>query len=272
VTAAQIERAPRQGGARRESLGLAVDLLSKRLAVSRAFVFDFYGTLAGDRVSVPPMWRVLNDLGYRSHPQLEAIFEPDGFDGSVTPRMGDHPGHGDWLRDNWRDFVSLSGVRPGEVDTVLAYLLASRDRYRACPLPGAKELLSLLGEHGFRLGLCSNWESDIGPYLEQAELPKFDVVVTSAMEGARKPHRAPFCAAATRLGLRPDEVIFVGDNWYADIAGSLRAGMTPIWIRNGRPSRDMPELVSEFESVAQLGSTLATLLGTTSDPPSSLTT
>lgn len=234
-------------------------LLSRRLSTCRAFVFDFYATLAGDRVPVPPMWRVLGDLGYRSHPELEAIFEPDGFDGSTTPRRGD--GHDEWLRANWRDFVGLSGVPPEKEDAVLAHLYAVRDRYRACSLPGARELLSLLRGHGFRLGLCSNWETDIGPYLEQAGLPEFDAVVTSATEGARKPHPAVFSAIVKRLGVMPHEVIFVGDNWRADIAGALRAGMTPVWIRNDRPSRGMTDLVAEFDSVAQLRDALAPLLG-----------
>lgn len=77
---------------------------------AKAFVFDFYCTLVVDAVSVPPMWQHLNELGYRSNAALQAIFEPDAFDGCLTPSFTTKPSHDEWLLSNWRRFVELSGV------------------------------------------------------------------------------------------------------------------------------------------------------------------
>jgi putative hydrolase of the HAD superfamily len=237
-----------------------VGILRQRLRNTRAFVFDFYATLAGDRVSVPPLWRILNELGYRSHPALEAMFEPDAFDGTLTPRLTEQPAHDEWLRGNWRSFALQSGVPPAEVDDVLEHLLSVLNQYRACAMPGAHQLLTTLGEHGFRIGLCSNWESEIGPFLEQADLSGFDAIVTSSIIGARKPHPAMFATVAKELGATPEEIIFVGDNWSADIVGALRAGMSPMWIRNGRRSMGLTSLVAEYNTLEEFRRDVTCLL------------
>jgi putative hydrolase of the HAD superfamily len=229
--------------------------LANRLLAARAFVFDFYGTLAGDAVSVPPMWQVLADLGYASHPELEAVFEPDGFDGTVTSSLDHGHGHDRWIESNWRSFVRLSGVPPADVEAVLAHLLRVRGAYRAQALPGVHDLLRLLRSRGIRIGVCSNWENDITPYLAQAGLVGIDAVATSVGVGARKPHPMIFAAVCDQLGIDPADGVFVGDNWHADIVGALRYGLTPVWIRGSRPSRALHSHVLEFDTVAELGAT-----------------
>jgi len=236
------------------------NVLDERMRNAKAFVFDFYGTVAGDAVSVPPMWQVLADLGYPSHPELEAMFEPDSFDGTTTISVDGGRGHDGWIEGNWRQFVRLSGVPVERVEEVLRHLLAVRAAYRAKEVPETSSLISLLRSHGLRVGLCSNWENDIDGYLEQAELPSFDAVVTSCQIGARKPNRLIFQAICERLGVAPDDTVFIGDNWQADIVGALRHGMTPVWIRCGRPSRGLTRHVAEFDSLARLFSHMTQLL------------
>lgn len=227
--------------------------LEERLLAARGFVFDFYGTLAGDAVGVPPMWQVLADMGYASHPELEAAFEPDAFDGTVTSSLDNGQGHDRWIEDNWRGFVRLSGVPSADVDAVLAHLLRVRAAYRARAMPGAHELLRALRSRGVLIGVCSNWENDITPYLEQAGLDDIDAVVTSVRVGARKPHPMMFASVCDLLGLAARDGIFIGDNWNADITGALRYGMTPVWIRGSRPSRDLRSHVLEYETLHELG-------------------
>ena len=225
--------------------------LSQTLRSARGVVFDFYGTLAGDRVSVPPMWRELQAMGYPSHPALEAMYEPDAFDGSATPRLGGGPEHDAWLRGNWRGFARHSGVPAVDLERVVDHLLEVRDRYEACALPGAARLIAGLRERGLGVGLCSNWESLIEPYLQQAGLGGFDAVVTSCVLGVRKPHPAIFAEVCTALGLAPGEVLFVGDNWTADVTGALRAGMSAVWLRNGRPPVGV-DVVPEADTIGDL--------------------
>lgn len=48
--------------------------------------------------------------------------------------------------------------------------------------------------------------------------------------GIQKPDRRIFEIAAERLGLPVSEIAFVGDTFYKDISGAIRAGMMPVWM------------------------------------------
>jgi putative hydrolase of the HAD superfamily len=232
--------------------------VERALQTARAYVFDFYGTLIDDDPSVPPMWAYLNELGYGSHPELEAAFEPNSFDGMLTPRADGDPSHDDWLNAGWRRFLELSGVPAPELDATLARMLERRHNFEVRAAARVPELLALLSERGVKLGLCSNWETPIGPYLERAGLLEgFDSIVTSSECGARKPHAAIFEHVSAELGVEPGATVFVGDSWTADVVGALRAGMIPVWLRLGRPSRGLAGIVAEFETVAELEAALS---------------
>ncbi len=59
-------------------------------------------------------------------------------------------------------------------------------------------------------------------------------ILISEIVGCRKPDAAIFIAAASRLDLQPEEVLFVGDNPEADIGGAHRAGMRTAWLQRGQ--------------------------------------
>lgn len=49
--------------------------------------------------------------------------------------------------------------------------------------------------------------------------------------GVEKPHPAMFLSAADALGLAPDRIAMVGNNYRRDIEGAHRAGMAAVWFR-----------------------------------------
>lgn len=213
-------------------------------------MFDFYGTLIDDDVTAPPMWRYLNERGYASHEELEAIFEPNAFDGWLTATTD---AHDEWVHANWRAFLRLSGVPRSDETATLAGMLERRASFEVRRAAGATDLVDLLRRRGVVVGVCSNWETSIAPYMEAAGLPAFDAVVTSRDCGARKPHPSIFEHTCRELNVAPREAVFVGDCWETDVVGALRAGLRPVWIRQNRPSRGLRRgLVFEVESIAQL--------------------
>lgn len=76
---------------------------------------------------------------------------------------------------------------------------------------------------------------------------RFDVVVTSEAVRAYKPDAAPFLTALQKLGLRPGEVLHVGDSLREDVAGARGAGMRTAWVnRSGTRPEDLgqrPDIV-----------------------------
>ena len=102
-------------------------------------------------------------------------------------------------------------------------------------LPGAAELIdSLSGSR--RLGLITNGLSSV----QRSRLglstigPSFEAVVISEEIGFAKPDPRIFEAAFDAMG-RPakDEVLMVGDNLTADIAGAKRFGLATCWLNLG---------------------------------------
>ena len=99
-------------------------------------------------------------------------------------------------------------------------------------------LLRRLAER-YRLAVVSNF--DYTPtaldILERAGVVElFAAVVVSDEVGWRKPRRDIFDAAFVRLGVRPEESLFVGDRADLDVLGAQQLGMDAAWInRDGEP-------------------------------------
>lgn len=109
-----------------------------------------------------------------------------------------------------------------------------------------ESIAPLLGRLGGRygLGLVSNYPDGrvIRQSLVNLGLAEYfgDRVVVSGDVGHAKPHPLPFQTLMGRMGLRPDRVLYVGDNWLGDIQGSKRLGMRAALIRQH-------ELIERFD-------------------------
>jgi putative hydrolase of the HAD superfamily len=105
------------------------------------------------------------------------------------------------------------------------------------PYPGVRRTLVELVRRGIRLGVVTDaprlkgWQR-----LTQLGLAEFfDVVVAFDDTGSRKPDPAPFRAAVEALGLRPFEILFVGDWPERDVQGARALGLKTAFARYGRP-------------------------------------
>ena len=98
---------------------------------------------------------------------------------------------------------------------------------------GAPETLRALKDRGYRVGLISNTGRTPGyalrRILEVLELaPSIDVMVFSNEHGACKPQASIFEELRRGLDVAYEELVFVGDNPYADVHGAQRCGMRAV--------------------------------------------
>jgi len=129
---------------------------------------------------------------------------------------------------------TLYGVTPD--DAVLADLL--RVRYEAFlsviqPIDGVPALLEKLRGR-YRLGFLSNYPdgSAVRESIARSGIAAyFDSIVVSGDLGYCKPHPIVFAKLLEGLGLPAREVVYVGDNWLADVQGARRIGMKAIHMR-----------------------------------------
>ena len=99
------------------------------------------------------------------------------------------------------------------------------------PYPEVLEALDRAHERGLVQGVISDWGTDLVPLLHAHEITRhLDFVVASAAVGAAKPHQEIFHYALARAGLKPAQVIYVGDSYVSDVLGARAVGMTPVLI------------------------------------------
>lgn len=95
--------------------------------------------------------------------------------------------------------------------------------------PHVLEMLQMLKEHGFRLGVLSNRKENCLEYLGQLGLASFfELSLVAGEVQKRKPDPDLFLIALERIGIDPSQAIYVGDNYYADIIGARGAGIFSI--------------------------------------------
>jgi putative hydrolase of the HAD superfamily len=113
-------------------------------------------------------------------------------------------------------------------------------------------LLDSLRDRGLATGLVSN-AFDPGWLLHEdlARMgleDRLDVAVFSSEIGKRKPHPAIFQAVLERLGVAPEEALFVGDRRYEDIRGAKELGMATVLALWFRADDDERGLEPDFEA------------------------
>ena len=93
----------------------------------------------------------------------------------------------------------------------------------------AHAILDLLKESGYVLGMVSNRESS---FQEEMRNMKLDCYFQFFLAGGEvksfKPEALIFEHALTLAGTCAQETMYVGDNYFADILGARRAGLTPV--------------------------------------------
>jgi len=109
--------------------------------------------------------------------------------------------------------------------------------------PDVLPTLTELRAAGLRLGVISDWGSNLAPIIAGLGLDRLlDFALASGAEGMAKPDPAFFRLAAARAGVPTAEALMVGDSYRADVEGAQTAGMAGILLR--RPEwRDRREAV-----------------------------
>lgn len=98
--------------------------------------------------------------------------------------------------------------------------------------PGVRELLDGLHDKGIKIGICT----DLTAHIQHRKLEALglvddvDCLVTSEEAGQEKPAPEIFALCLEKLGLRPAEVCFIGDDYKKDVMGAVAAGMHAVWL------------------------------------------
>jgi HAD superfamily hydrolase (TIGR01549 family) len=138
-----------------------------------------------------------------------------------------------WQHFN-RHLLEAIGAR-GDLDQMTRELterFLSAEFDYLCPEEGCRTLAELQAR-GYFLGLLTNRKNveRFHALLDRTGLwPYFQITLASGEVGVSKPHPGIFWAALDRAGSTASQSLYVGDNYWADVVGAQRAGVTPILV------------------------------------------
>jgi putative hydrolase of the HAD superfamily len=125
--------------------------------------------------------------------------------------------------------------------------------YAECPLfPDVNPVLSKLRERGLKMGIISTaYEQDIDAITQKTGLQKelFEVIVGADTLKKTKPDPEVFKYALTKLKVKPQETLFVGDEIDADYRGAENAGIHALLIQR---TENKTSQTSDLSTIASL--------------------
>ncbi len=103
-------------------------------------------------------------------------------------------------------------------------------RRRWVAFEDAADTLRVIGER-VPVHVLANWDKGLDDVIRRAGLRDLlHDVAASEVLGAEKPNRACFDAFLSRNMLNPNWVVYVGNEYIADVMGAREAGMTPVLV------------------------------------------
>ncbi len=167
---------------------------------------------------------------------------------------------GFWRNYSHRQLVALGASAPQAqqlASNVSAYMEESYQPQSIVP-DDVRRLLPALQNAGYKLAVISNRDK---PYQQEIETlglaPYFAFSLAGGEINSFKPEPEIFIHACERAEVTPSQAVYVGDNYFADVAGSRRAGLQPVLYdpRGIFPEADCP-VIASFDQLLSFLETL----------------
>lgn len=139
----------------------------------------------------------------------------------------------------WKDKVYQQLIKEFEIkltwEELLQDYLAEFNQH-CVPFPNLINMLEDLKKRNLKLGMITNGRGKFQiDNIEALKIKKyFDTILVSEWEGIKKPNPQIFKRASERLGVSPEESIFVGDHPENDVKAAQNVGMKAIWKRDSQ--------------------------------------
>ena len=203
----------------------------------KAILFDFDGTLRLDspsgsdvffartaEIGIPTADRVKFQSERWTHyyfansPEIQSDlkeFKDDGF----------------WVNYSRRKLLSMGCDEAEAKELSPSMSMYMKENYKPVShvLDESREVLDSFKRDGYILGVISNRDE---PYHDELKSLELDSYFSFSLAGGEvqsfKPDTHIFDQGLKRAGINADEAIYIGDNYYADIIGSRKAGLLPV--------------------------------------------
>jgi putative hydrolase of the HAD superfamily len=225
----------------------------------RAVVFDFGQTLVDSADGFRTAEKEIQQKAYAAL----GLDDPEGFLDAYRGIRSAFHARSDFSRQAILEGVFRHYRRVPDPALLEAWETGYWEKIRAMTreFPEAQAVLAGLQRRGYRLALITNAQGQkvegqhrLGHY---PDLERFFEAIVVAGEGGipAKPDPTPFRICLEKMGIAPEEAVYVGDDWRIDVRGSEAVGMHPVWLRHRSVRRNWPAVetrVPVIDSLARL--------------------
>ena len=205
----------------------------------KAIFFDLDGTL---RHSVPSGGEVFTDyvitlgLPVNEEARLRALRWEHLYWASSVDLRDDLLAHsGDtekfWIEYSRRRLIALGASSQWAREYAVKASMHMGEFYRPESIvpDDVRRTLPQLKQEGYILAVISNRDKPFLDVLQEHGIDEFfDFSLAAGEVNSFKPEPGVFEHALRRANLSPNEAVYVGDNYYADVVGARRAGLQPV--------------------------------------------
>ncbi|MDI6099854.1 HAD family hydrolase [Actinoplanes sp. NEAU-A12] len=187
----------------------------------RAVVFDFFGTLTRSVQRGPQHAAIARSLG--ADPEAVTGVLDRTFRARACGRYGSAEATLRWV-------IEQAGGRP-RPGAIRAAMPARVDALRADTQlrPDAISALTAIRSRGVRTAVVSDCTHELPAFLPGLPVaPLLDAQIYSVELGVCKPDPEIYLAACDRLGVAPEDCLYVGDGGSHELTGAAAVGMTPV--------------------------------------------
>ena len=229
----------------------------------RQLFFDLDRTLWDfETNSKQALYHLYHELGLNDHIEHFLHFHHTYI--QVNTTLWQNYGNGKITKEELRNNRFVNALsKHGITDVELAQKMS--DGYIALSprqtalFPGAKEVLHDLKKQGYKMHIITNGFKEVQFIkLENSGIREyFDMILCSEDIGVTKPHREIFQEAQRRTDCKSEHAIMIGDDFKADVIGSLNAGWSAIHFdpeSKYKKERNVPRIrqLSELNDVVNL--------------------
>jgi len=215
----------------------------------KAVFFDFYNTLATHHPPREEAWvNACRELGiaiearalFNSLVAADMYWRDEDSRSPIDKRTPE--GKNELYAEYGTRILQGAGVEASR-DTALQLLAKLRQhKWEFKAYDDSLPILKDLKNRGLILGLVSNVVQDMEPtYTELGLQPYLDFKVTSSEVGYDKPRPEIFMAALKKAQVKPEESIYVGDQYHLDIVGARGVGIKAVLIDRNNYSPDITD-------------------------------
>ncbi len=226
------------------------------MAKQRGVLFDCWDTVISFREKIPT-W---NTEPLKKHCRNRKQVDFSAIEAFADSFLGKYLAHSGLYEITAEQFLNLLIERfhleldcsvPECVHEILFFLLPE-------PMPGIESFLSALDADHISYAILSNTiygEKETFDIVKTL-LPKanFRFLIGSSTFGIKKPYELFFETGMNRLKTRPEDTIYIGDSFFADVWGANRARMNNVvWLNSRRKDKErFRSEIDAFDSLCYL--------------------